>query len=103
MRAGKMYRIKNLSQNKLNTVMRMGNRWHPTGESAPELMTEQPTYLSAQTNVYRDGDVVACIGTEMRETHHYERQPFYKVVTLTGEIGYVTKGTRNKYFELVRQ
>jgi len=108
MRPGKMYRIKNLKTNRLNTVMRIT----PTGDwsnSIPRLETENPRYLkglvdrAGKMKLYNDGDLVACLGVTMYDTHHYEKQPFYKVLTLTGDIAYVSKGTRNKYFELVKQ
>ena len=96
-----MYRIKNLKSNRMNTVMRIT----PTGDwqgSIPRLETENPRY-AGRTKLYNDGDIVACLGVTMCDTHHYEKQPFYKVLTLTGDIAYVSKGTRNKYFELVKQ
>jgi hypothetical protein len=104
MKAGRMYRIKNLSSNRQNTCMRLANRWQPNGRlnDIRELVTEQPQWANSAGKTYQDGDVVACVGVHMRETHHYEKQPFYKILTLTGEVGYVSKGTRNKYFELVR-
>ena len=97
MRAGKMYRIKNLKANKLNTVMRVA-----TCGDWKTLETENPSY-SVRMKLYKEGDIVACLGVTMCDTHHYEKQPFYKVLTLTGDIAHVSKGTRNKYFELVKQ
>ncbi len=102
MRAGRMYRIKNLSKNRLNTVMRIATPMVHNGRIA-QLETENPQYISRSAKILRDGDLVACLGIMMRETHHYEKQPFYRVLTLTGDIAYVSKGTRNKYFELVKK
>jgi hypothetical protein len=97
MKAGRMYRIKGLAHNRLQTVMTVvATRDHM------ELMTENPQYLGSRQKQYIDGDIVACVGMQLRTTHHYEKQPYYKLLTLAGEVAYVTRGTRNKYFELVK-
>ena len=101
MRQGKMYRIKGLQKNRINKCMRVTSPY--SSEDIARLETENPYYTSADCNMYRDGDIVVCLGKLMRETYHYQDQPFYKVLTLTGEIAYVSKGSRNKYFQLVRR
>ena len=50
--------------------------------------------------LYRDGDVVVCVGKEYKRTAHYEPQPFWKVLTTRGEHATVSRGAR-KYFSLV--
>jgi hypothetical protein len=97
MKPGRMYQIKNLSRNRINTAMRIGGY----GKEA-ELTTENPRYLNRNIKTYTDGDMVACIGIQMRETYHYEKQPFYKLLTLDGQVCFVSKGARNKYFKLVK-
>ncbi len=101
MRQGKMYRIKGLAKNRINKCMKVQLPY--SSDDIALLETENPNYTSRTAKLYRDGDIVVCLGKKMRETHHYQRQPFYKVLTLTGEIAYVSKGSRNKYFELVRR
>lgn len=97
MKPGRMYQIKNLATNRLNTAMRIG------GYAKEGLMeTENPRYLRGDIKTYADGDIVACIGIQMRETYHYEKQPYYKLLTLDGQVCYISKGTRNKYFKLVK-
>lgn len=71
-------------------------------EANPELQTENPRYIRGSTRMYNDGALAACIGVEYRDTYHYCKQPFYRLLMLDGTIAMVSKGTRQKYFELVR-
>jgi len=85
--------------------MRIVDRRHLfNGKLASRLETENPRYVSfgQQKVLVHDNDVVVCMGKDLYETDHYEPQPFYKVLTTRGQIAYVSKGNRNKYFELVR-
>lgn len=100
MQQGKMYRVRRLADNKLQTAMVLRDTYMK--DHNPQLTTENPAYISAAAKYLIDGDVVACLGREMVTTAHYEKQPFYRVLTLAGETGYVSKAIRNKYFELVR-
>ena len=101
MKQGRMYKIKNLGKNKLNTCMRT-QYMHRTQGEVPELQTENPRYMRGEVRQYRDGALAACVGIEYRDTYHYCKQPFYKLLMLDGTIAMVSKGTRQKYFELVR-
>jgi len=93
---GRMYRIKRLHENKRNTCMAVG-RW----DKDKKLETADPNWSGSVTKYY-DGDLVACLGSIEMRTHHYEPQVFYKVLTLKGEVATISKGNRNKYFELVK-
>ena len=104
-----MYRIKNLDTNKVNTCMTVCERYVSNQPNYQELATQNPRYLSYRNNMgtrhnesYENGALVVCVGKVMRETHHYELQPFYRVLLPNGTVAEVSKGTRGKYFELVR-
>ena len=102
MRQGRMYRVKNLANNRRNDCMGVISQPYRR-EPHARLETMDSSWTSARTPQLRDGDIVACVGVDKFETDHYEAQPFYKVLTLKGDIAYVSKGNRNKYFELVRK
>ena len=97
-----MYRIKNLAKNKLNTCMRTQYMHRNPQGAIPELQTENPRYLRGDIKRYDDGAIAACIGIEYRDTYHYCKQPFFKLLMLDGTVVTVSKGTRQKYFELLR-
>jgi hypothetical protein len=102
MKQGKMYRVKNLLKNVRNRNLTIVES-HPSAPAPVQrLQTIDGSWCSPNKVLLADGDVVACVGVESYVTHHYEKQPFYKVLTLTGHVAYVSKGNRNKYFELVR-
>ena len=102
MRQGKMYRVKNLAKNVRNDCMGVIN--HGPYQRAPHarLETLDSSWKAPVKDTLHDGDIVACVGVDKFVTDHYESQPFYKVLTLKGEVAYVSKGNRTKYFELVR-
>ena len=102
MRQGRMYRVKNLAKNRRNDCMGVIHQGQYKREPLARLETLDSSWSTPSTK-QRDGDIVACIGVNKFDTDHYEKQPFYKVLTLTGEVAYVSKGNRNKYFELVRK
>ena len=102
MRQGRMYRVKNLANNRRNDCMGVISQPYRRAPHA-RLETLDSSWVMLGTTKLRDGDIVACVGVDKFDTDHYEKQPFYKVLTLTGEIAYVSKGNRNKYFELVRK
>ena len=103
MRQGRMYRVKNLANNRRNDCMAVIKHGPYSREPLARLETLDSSWSARTTAELRDGDLVACLGVDMFDTDHYEKQPFYKVLTLTGEVAYVSKGNRNKYFELVRK
>ena len=100
MRQGRMYRVKNLANNRRNDCMGIISQPYRR-EPHARLETLDSSWSNATAKL-RDGDIVACVGVDRFETDHYESQPFYKVLTLKGDVAYVSKGNRNKYFELVR-
>jgi len=101
MRQGRMYRVKNLANNRRNDCMGVISQPYRR-EPHARLETLDSSWTARTTAKLRDGDIVACVGVDKFETDHYESQPFYKVLTLKGDVAYVSKGNRNKYFELVR-
>lgn len=103
MRQGRMYRVKNLANNRRNDCIGIIKHGPYQREPLVRLETLDSSWSARTTAKLRDGDLVACLGVDMFDTDHYEKQPFYKVLTLTGEVAYVSKGNRNKYFELVRK
>ena len=103
MRQGRMYRVKNLAKNRRNDCMGVINHGPYQREPHARLETLDSSWSTPKGTKLHDGDIVACVGVDKFQTDHYEHQPFYKVLTLTGEIAYVSKGNRNKYFELVRK
>ena len=102
MRQGRMYRVKNLANNRRNDCMGIIAHGPYQREPLVRLETLDSSWSARTTAKLRDGDLVACVGVDKFETDHYEAQPFYKVLTLKGDVAYVSKGNRNKYFELVR-
>ncbi len=104
MRQGRMYRVKNLANNRRNDCMGIIAHGPYQREPLVRLETLDSSWSARHTGgQLRDGDIVACVGVHKFETDHYEKQPFYKVLTLDGHVAYVSKGNRNKYFELVRK
>ena len=86
-----------LSHNKRNTCMTIFGGLR----DLRKLETADPGWTH-NTHTYTDGDIVACIGRELVRTAHYEKQVHYKILTLKGETAVISKGNRNKYFELVK-
>ena len=103
MRQGRMYRVKNLAKNRRNDCMGVINHGPYQREPHARLETLDSSWATPKGTKLHDGDVVACVGVDKFQTDHYEHQPFYKVLTLDGHVAYVSKGNRNKYFELVRK
>ena len=102
MRQGRMYRVKNLAKNVRNDCMGVISQPYRREPHARLETLDSSWSMPRMRSKLVDGDVVACVGVDKFETDHYESQPFYKVLTLTGDVAYVSKGNRNKYFELVR-
>ena len=99
-----MYRVKNLANNRRNDCMGIIAHGPYQREPLVRLETLDSSWSTRHTGgQLRDGDIVACVGVHKFETDHYEKQPFYKVLTLDGHVAYESKGNRNKYFELERK
>ena len=101
--------MKNLDTNKVNTCMAVCERYQENQPNYQELATQNPRYLSFRNNMgpspyimYENGTLVVCVGKVMRDTHHYEAQPFYRLLLPNGTVAEVSKSTRAKYFEYVR-
>lgn len=94
-----MYQIKNLKKNKLNNAMIVQHKYRSPVPT--EMVSSQNGYWTRESAMFGDGDIVVCVGIEMHQVDgHYQRQPFYKVLTLDGTVTYVNKATRQKYFGL---
>lgn len=101
MRQGKMYRVKNLMKNVRNRNLGINTQVY-RNKPHTRIETLDGSWARPDSILLCDGDLVACVGVTAFDTDHYEKQPFYKVLTLKGDVAYVSKGNRNKYFELVR-
>jgi hypothetical protein len=66
------------------------------------LSTVDPTWAAQHgeyPDVFKDGCLALCTGQVMVTTHHYEKQPHYKLL-MHGRHVLISKATRKKYFQL---
>ena len=98
MKVSRMYQIKGLGSLRKNDciVVCSWTGMLETGEA------NAPYNRHNGKQIYRDGDVVVCVGKEYKRTAHYEPQPFWKVLTTSGEHATVSRGAR-KYFSVVSE